>query len=154
MKRTLIAALTIQFLVLIALPAPAQTIKFGTLAPEGSPWYKIIRDMAEDWEGATKGKIRFRIYPGGMAGDDPDMVRKMRVGQLHAAALTSDGLIQIAPESRALQIPMMFASYEELDYVMDRITPKFEAAFESKGFKVLHWADAGWVHFSAQTGRV
>ena len=150
MKIILIAALTIPVLALNVQLAPAQTIKFGTLAPEGSPWYNIIRDMAEDWKATTEGKIRFRIYPGGIAGDDPDMVRKMRVGQLHGAALTSVGLIQIAPEIQALQLPMMFASYKELDYVMDRVTPNLELILEKRDFKVLFWADAGWVHFFAQ----
>lgn len=150
MRKTLIGVLAIQALLLTALPLSAQTIKFGTLAPEGSPWYNIIRDMAELWKETTHGKIHFRIYPGGIAGDDPDMVRKMRIGQLHAAALTSTGLSQIAPEIQALQMPMMLVSYEELDYVMDRISLRLEAILETKGFKVLHWGDAGWVHFFAQ----
>jgi len=150
MRKAFIVALTIQTLLLAALPLSAQTIKFGTLAPEGSPWYNIIRDMAEVWKKATKGKIHFRIYPGGIAGDDPDMVRKMRIGQLHGAALTSIGLSQIALQIEALQMPMMLDSYEELDYVMERISQRFETILEAKGFKVLHWGDAGWVHFFTQ----
>jgi TRAP-type C4-dicarboxylate transport system substrate-binding protein len=78
------------------------------------------------------------------------MVRKMRVGQLDAATLTGAGLNQIAREIQALMMPMMLASYEELDYVMSRMTPKLEAILESKGFKVLNWGDAGWVHFFTQ----
>jgi TRAP-type C4-dicarboxylate transport system substrate-binding protein len=127
------------------------TIKLGTLAPEGSPWYNIIRDMAEACEEGTGGKVHFRIYPGGVAGDDPDMVRKMRIGQLHAAVLSGTGLYDIAPETQALMMPMMLASYEEFDYVLTRIAPKLEAILESKGFKVLNWGDAGWVHFFTQT---
>jgi TRAP-type C4-dicarboxylate transport system substrate-binding protein len=107
--------------------------------------------MAEHCKEKTNGKILFRIYPGGVAGDDPDMVRKMRIGQLHAAALTSAGLQQIAHEIQALQMPMMVTSYDELDYVMERITPKLEKILEAKGFKVLNWGDAGWVHFFAQS---
>ena len=68
--------------------ASAQSIKLATLAPEGSPWHNILRDMAEEWTRASSGKIRFRIYPGGVAGDEPDMVRKLRIGQIQAAVLT------------------------------------------------------------------
>lgn len=150
MKQTLSTILALFAVLLGALPASAQTIKLGTLAPEGSPWYNIIRDMAETWNGATGGRIRVRIYPGGVAGDDPDMVRKMRVGQLHAATLSAAGLYAIAPEIQALQMPMMFASYEELDYVRDRFAPKIETILEAAGFKVLNWGDAGWVHFFAR----
>ena len=80
MRKAFIVALTIQTLLLAALPLSAQTIKFGTLAPEGSPWYNIIRDMAEVWKKATKGKIHFRIYPGGIAGDDPTWSEKCELG--------------------------------------------------------------------------
>jgi TRAP-type C4-dicarboxylate transport system substrate-binding protein len=132
-------------------PAAAQTIKLGTLAPEGSPWYKAIQDMAETWKRADGGKIQFRIYPGGVAGDDTDMVRKMRVGQLHAAALSGHGLYEIAPDIQALMMPMMLASDDELTYVRDRLAPRLEATLEARGFKVLNWGEAGWVHFFAQT---
>ena len=150
MNRILATLLAVSVLTGFALPAPAQTIKLGTLAPEGSPWHKIIRDMAEAWKEASGGKIKVRIYAGGVVGDEPDMVRKMRVGQLHAAALTGAGLSRIAPEIQALQMPMMFASDAELDYVRERIGGKLEALLEAKGFKVLTWGDAGWVYFFAQ----
>jgi TRAP-type C4-dicarboxylate transport system substrate-binding protein len=138
-------------LLFAAAPAGAQqVIKLGTIAPEGTPWLDAIRDMGEQWKAATDGKIEFRIYPGGVVGDDPDMVRKMRIGQLQAAALSNTGLYDIAHEMQALQMPMMIQSYEELDYVRDRIAPKLEKILEGKGFKVLNWGDAGWVHFFAQ----
>src|SRR5262249_51086969 len=120
MRRTLLTLLTLWSLLHMTTPAGAQTIKLGTLAPEGSPWYNIMRDMAEAWQTASGGAIRFRIYAGGVAGDEPDMVRKLRVGQLQAAALTGGGLTDIAPEVQALQMPMMLHSYAELDYVRER----------------------------------
>ncbi len=144
------ALVAVWVVVLSCVPVSAQTIKLATLAPEGSPWYNIIRDMTEAWKNTTAGKVQFRIYPGGVAGDEPDVVRKMRVGQLHAAALSSVGLADIAPEFQALMMPMMFASDEELDYVRDRLESKLEVILEAKGFKVLNWGDAGWVRFFAQ----
>jgi TRAP-type C4-dicarboxylate transport system substrate-binding protein len=148
--RTQIAAALLVLAGFAALPASAQVIKLGTIAPEGSPWLDAIRAMADEWKAATGGKIEFRIYPGGVVGDDPDMVRKMRIGQLQAAALSNTGLYDIAHEMQALQMPMMLTSYEELDYVRDRMAPKLEAILEAKGFKVLNWGDAGWIHFFSQ----
>ncbi len=150
MKRVIVTILTLYALVPAPMPAMAQRIKFGTLAPKGSPWYTILRDMAEAWKDASGGTIHFSFYAGGVAGDDPDMVRKIRIGQLHAATLTGVGLAAIAPEIQALQMPMMFRSYAELDYVRDRIAPQLEAILQAKGFKVLNWGEAGWVHFFAQ----
>ena len=150
MKRTtlmLIAALIVHG---ASTAAVARTIKLGTLAPEGSIWHEIIRDMAEAWKAAPGADIEVRIYPGGVAGDEADMIRKMRIGQLHAAALTGAGLATIAPEILALQMPMMFRSDAELDYVRQRIGPQLAAILEANGFKLLSWGDAGWVHFFAQ----
>ncbi len=129
--------------------AAAQTIKLGTLAPDRSPWHNVIRDMAEAWKAESGGEVRLRIYAGGIAGDEADMVRKIRIGQLHAAALSGEGLSKIASEVQALQMPMMFRSDEELAYVRGRVGPEIEAILESRGFKVLTWGDAGWVRFFA-----
>ncbi|HLJ21545.1 MAG TPA: TRAP transporter substrate-binding protein DctP [Stellaceae bacterium] len=132
-------------------PAQAQVLKLATLAPDGSPWHDVIIDIGESWKAASGGRITLRVYPGGVAGDDPDMIRKMRIGQLQAAVLTGTGLAQITPEIQALQMPMMLSSYDELDYVRDRMAPKLEALTEAHGFKILSWGDAGWVRcFSPQ----
>jgi TRAP-type transport system periplasmic protein len=127
--------------------ASAQLLKFGTLAPEGSPWYAVARELAAEWKKTSGGKVDIRIYPGGVAGDDPDMVRKMRIGQLQMAGLTGEGLRQIVPDINVLQVPMLLTTDGELEYVRGKMSPEFEAALEAKGFKLLSWADAGWVHF-------
>ena len=150
MKPTLTTLVAGAILLVTGVPASAQTIKLATLAPEGSPWHEIIVEMADQWERASGGKIDVRIYPGGVAGDEPDMVRKMRIGQIHVAALSGMGLTRIAMEVQALQIPMMIGSDDELDYVRERMAPKLEAAMEDAGFKVLTWGDAGWVYYFTQ----
>jgi len=101
MTITKLAALAAAIFVAAGLSASAQTIKFGTLAPQGSPWHAIARDMAEAWKTESAGKVDVRIYPSGVAGDDPDMVRKMRIGQLQMAGLTGVGLSRI-PRNRGL----------------------------------------------------
>jgi TRAP-type C4-dicarboxylate transport system substrate-binding protein len=93
------------------------------------------------------GKVTMTIFAGGVAGDEGDMVRKMRIGALHAATITNIGLSKITRASIALQIPMMIRSYEELDYVRDHIAAKLSAEMEKNGFVVLSYGDAGWVHF-------
>lgn len=130
--------------------ASAETIKLGTLAPKNSPYYDILRDLSDRWERISNGSIRLRIYADGVAGDDPDMVRKMRIGQLDAALLAGSGLYEIAPETKAIQLPLMFRDDDEWDYVRTQIAPKLEQIYASKGFRVLLWGDAGWVHMFSQ----
>ncbi len=150
MKYTAARLAVLILAVCLAGPGFAATVKLGTLAPKGSPWYKALEDMAAQWAKISQGKVRVRIYPGGIAGDEPDMVRKMRIGQLHAAALTGGGLARISQEIQALQMPMMFRSNAELDYVRAGMLPRLEGALRARRFHALNWADAGWVYFFTQ----
>jgi TRAP-type C4-dicarboxylate transport system substrate-binding protein len=119
----------------------------ATVVPEGSQYHLVLREMAEKWKTVSGGAVELRLYPGSVAGDDVDVVRKMRLGTLNGALLTSVGVAAIDKSVYALQIPMLYRSYEEVDYVLGKVGPKLEAALEAKGFVVLNWVDAGWVHF-------
>jgi len=130
--------------------AGPSVIKMATLAPEGSSWYKVLQNMGEGWKKATNGAVTLRIYPGGVSGDEDAVIRKMRVGQLQAAAVTGIGLSYLDRSFYALHVPMMYASDEEFDYVRDRLSPILERRLEEKGMIVLNWGDAGWVHFFAK----
>src|SRR5712691_4597420 len=77
--------------------AQASVVKLATLVPDGSVWDRALRDMGAEWTSSTQGRVSLRVYPGGVAGDEPDVVRKMRIGQLQAAAITTAGLASIDP---------------------------------------------------------
>ncbi|MDA8017587.1 MAG: TRAP transporter substrate-binding protein DctP [Thermoanaerobaculia bacterium] len=126
--------------------AATTTIKMATLVPQGSVWDRILREMGNRWQEDTNGQVRLTIYAGGVAGDEPDVVRKMRIGQLHAAAISTAGLVSIDPGFQVFQIPMFFASYEELFHVLETLRPDFEARLEAKGYVLLNWGNGGWVH--------
>lgn len=131
----------------IAMAGGKVQIKLGTLAPEGSEWFKSLATMGQRWTEASAGAVELRLFAGGVAGDEGDMVRKTRIGQLHAATVTNIGLGSISKATMALQSPMVIQSWEELDYVRDKISPQLEAELEKAGYVVLNWGDAGWVHF-------
>jgi TRAP-type C4-dicarboxylate transport system substrate-binding protein len=122
-------------------------IKLGTLAPNGSAWHTLLKEMGQKWEQASGGKVKLRIYPGGVLGNESDVVKKMRIGQLQASALTTIGLHDIAPDAQAVDVPMMVDSWPTLDYVMDRMAPKLERIIEGKGYVVLGWSEVGFVRF-------
>jgi len=147
MKHAILGSFALFMLAGVSVTARAEVIKLATLIPTGSSWYAPLRDMAESWHTASGGEIKVRIYAGGVAGDDPEVVRKMRIGQLHAATVTTQGLRKIVPDIIALHLPMMLRSSDELDYVRQQVLPELRTRIESKGFVVLNWADAGWVRF-------
>lgn len=147
------ATLALPLLLLATRPAAGEpvVVKMATIAPEGSQYHQILREMAETWKSASGGAVEVRLYPGSVAGDDVDVIRKMRLGTLNAALLTSTGVAAVDKSVYALQIPMLYGSYEEVDYVLEKMAPNLEAALEAKGFVVLNWVDAGWVRFFTKT---
>jgi TRAP-type C4-dicarboxylate transport system substrate-binding protein len=131
--------------VLAAPPAVAQTtIKLATLVPEGSVWDKSLKQMADDWKQATDGRVTVTIYGGGSQGDEPTVLRKMRLDALQAAAFTSVGLGSIDSSFNVFDIPFFFDSYDELNYVTERLTPVIRRRVEGKGFVLLNWGHGGW----------
>lgn len=122
-------------------------IKFSTLAPEGSSWMKEMRRLAKEVDKKTEGRVTFKFYPGGVSGDEKDVIRKMRVGQIHAAGFTGVGLGQILPEVRVLDLPFLFDTDEQVQHVYENMSDYFYDRFEEKGYVLLGWVPVGWVHF-------
>jgi len=123
-------------------------VRLGTLAPKGSSYFKHLQAMGERWRQAPGGGALLTIYPDGTMGTEADMVRRMRLGQLQAGMLTAVGLAEIESAVTGLQnLPMMFRSLEEVDYIGERLRPMLEKRLEDKGFVVLFWGDTGWVKF-------
>ena len=157
-RRRRVRVLLIALVVAVALalawsptpPVEAQgrvLIRMATLVPDGSTWHLILKQTAEKWKELSGGRVRVRLYPGGVAGDDPDVVRKMRLGTLSAGVLSAVGVGEIDRSVYALGIPLMYESYEEVYWVQEKMKADLEAGLEKKGFIVLNWMDGGWVHF-------
>lgn len=135
----------------VAQHAAAETIKLATLAPKGSSWMNSFTAMEKELATKTDGAIKIRFYPNGIQGDELDVIRKMRAGLLHAGAMTATGLGEIHKEVLILQLPRMFKTYEELDYVRDALREEFDRAFADNGYILLGWGDIGYYYmFSNQ----
>jgi TRAP-type C4-dicarboxylate transport system substrate-binding protein len=129
-------------------------IKFATVAPEGSAWINQMKKLDSDIKTMSQGRLGFRIYPGGVAGDELDVLKKMRIGQIHCAAFSGVGFGQILPMVRVLDLPFLFRTYEETDLVHNGLFALFADRFRTKGFELLAWAEVGNVHiFSKQPVR-
>ncbi len=152
LRRLLPSLAVVTALGLLAPAAAARTVlKMASLVPEGSVWGKILKDMGAEWQEATDGEVSLRLYGGGAAGNESDVVRKMRIGQLHAAAFSVGGLTDIDKGFEIFEIPMFFESYEELFHVLEKTRPALSQRLEAKGFVLLNWGQGGWVHmFSKQ----
>jgi len=128
----------------------SQRVKFATVAPEGSTYLKVLREYADEVTSLTDGKVKFKIYPSQIQGDEKDVLRKIRLGQLHSAGFTGVGLGEILPEVRIMELPMLYRDYDEVDHIASLLYEEFARKFEEKGFVILGWADVGFAYVYAQ----
>jgi TRAP-type C4-dicarboxylate transport system substrate-binding protein len=150
--------LTYLLILLICLMIPASVrgsepliIKFATVAPEGSTWMNTMRDLEKVIREKSNGRLGFRIYPGGVAGDELDVLKKIRIGQIHCAGFSGVGLGQILPMVRVLDLPFLFRDHKEVDIVDAEMEGFFGDRFREKGFEFLSWAEVGDVHLFSQS---
>jgi len=130
----------------LAVDAQQYTIKFATIAPEGSTWMNVMKEYDAAIRKESGGRVGFKIYSGGVQGDEKSVLRKIRVGQLHSGGFTGLGMGDIAPKVRILDSPFLVRNEDEVDMLYKKYGTEFEQAFEEGGYVLLGWAEVGFVH--------
>lgn len=139
MKNILLLCLIISF------SASAARIKFGTVAPDGTPWASILQDISKRVKKESKGKLKIKTYLGGQLGGELEILNGIRRGRIEGGGLTSAALASVIPEMDILELPYIFESYEEADYVLDKyLFEMFTKLFDEKGLVLVMWAENGW----------
>lgn len=123
------------------------TLKFATLIPPDTAWVKSIQKWSDELKAKSNNRLQLKIYPGGVMGDEPDVLRKIRSQQLHGAFFTGYGIGRIYPPARVLEMPFLFKNTDESDYVRQQIMPDIEAGFRKKGYELVGWPEVGFLHF-------
>ncbi len=129
------------------LPAAGLELKIASVAPDGSAWMRAMRDGAQKIRDATDDRVVLKFYPGGVMGDDSQILRRIRVGQLHGGALTAGGLGDRYPALQAYGVPLLFRSLDEVDYVRERFDSELLAGLESAGFVSFGFVEGGFAQF-------
>ena len=122
-------------------------IKLGTLAPVGSTWHQLLEEMGGKWKEASGGQVELKVYAGGTLGNEGDMVRKMSIGQLQGASITTIGLHEITPEPQVVNVPMMADSIEEYEFIQGKLQPELDASLAAKNYQVIQWGEVGFARF-------
>jgi TRAP-type C4-dicarboxylate transport system substrate-binding protein len=131
---------------LLATSADAKTLKIATLMPEGSGFVAEMREVGKKIRQRTNGRVKFKFYPGGVMGNDKTVMRKMRIGQLHGAALPSGPLASVYPDIELYSLPLFFRDYDEVQYVRERVDEKLKAGLAEVGFTALAITDGGFAY--------
>jgi TRAP-type transport system periplasmic protein len=143
----LLSLATLAALAISGTAAADTELRLATLAPSGSPWMEVLNKAQAEIKTKTGNRVQLKYYEGGQQGDERDFIRKIGLGQLDGASITSIGLAMIDESIRVLELPAMFKTVEELDYVADKMWPYFQKKFEKKGYKLNDRGDVGWVYF-------
>lgn len=156
-RKNLLKILTLSLWICFLLIPPSDgsekniVIKTATLAPEGSSWAKTLQALNAEVIKKTENKVQFKIYFGGVLGDELDMLRKMKIGQIQSAALTTGGLSPLFKEIDVLQVPFIFQKYEEVDTTLTKMDSFFRKGLEDNGYILLGWSEAGFVYLMSNT---
>jgi TRAP-type C4-dicarboxylate transport system substrate-binding protein len=131
----------------LATPSQAQSValRLATILPDGSVWDKNLDQMASEWSQASGGRVTLTVFPGGAQGDESSVIRKMRLDSLQAASLTVVGLGSLDGSFNVFNMPFFFNGYEELNAVVEALTPTLKQRLDSKGFVLLNWGHGGWL---------
>lgn len=155
MRRRVLVALVLSFAFALVPHAPGvgaqeaaapRTITFATLAPPGSLLMRGLEAWNREIRRRSNQTLQFRFYSGGVQGDEPEVIRKMRSGRLDAGGVTSTGLAQIHRPALIFQLPGTFRRYEQVEAARDALAPEIEQGMIGQGFRMLGWADVGQAH--------
>ena len=129
-----------------ATAANAVDIKVATVAPDGSRWMQQMRAGAEEVNARTSGRVTLKFYPGGVMGNDAQVLRKIRIGQLQGGAFTAGGLAERYPGLNLYGIPLLFNSLDEIDAIRAQLDPELAAGLDRAGFVTFGFIEGGFAN--------
>ncbi|MGB0692825.1 MAG: TRAP transporter substrate-binding protein DctP [Pseudomonadales bacterium] len=146
---------SIQLLVLIMmmfspLGVEAATYKIATISPDGLGWMKKLRAGAREIETRTDGRVKFKIYPGGVQGDDATVLRKMRIGQLHGGVVAAGSLTRFYPDLQVYNLPLQFRDTDEVEYVREEMDQMIVDGLGNAGIVSFHLTETGFAYLLSQ----
>jgi TRAP-type C4-dicarboxylate transport system substrate-binding protein len=123
----------------LASPALAKTYKIATVSPDGLGWMKQLRSATKDIETQTDGRVKFKIYPGGVQ------------GELQGGVVASSSLTRFFPDLQIYSLPLQFRGNDEVDYVRKRMDSDIQQGLRDNGIESFHLTETGFAYLLSQT---
>ena len=128
----------------------AKTIKIATISPDGTQWMKLMREGAHEIQEKTGGRVKFKFYPGGVMGNEENVLRKIRIGQLQGGAIATGYLAGSTPDATIYGLPFIFSSLDEAEQVRKTTDPILMKLIEQNGFVSFGFAQAGFTYLMSK----
>lgn len=132
--------------VIVAADVSAETFKIGTVAQAGTEWMKVMTAAAANIKAETEGRVKFKFYGGGVMGNDSQVIRKIRIGQLQGGAMGTGVLARFYGDLELYNLPMIFRNYEEVDFIRNQFDDRISAGLEAAGFVNFGFAEGGFAY--------
>lgn len=146
-----LTTLLLGVLLVSPLTSGAATYKIATISPDGLSWMQELRTGVKQIAAATDGRVKFKIYPGGVQGDDETVLRKMRIGQLHGGVVAAGSLTRFYPDLQIYNLPLQFRSYEEVDYIRTEMDSMIAGGLREGGIETFAFTETGFAYMFTQT---
>lgn len=137
----------IAFSLLLSLAAGAEPVvaKVGSVAPEGTPWAEWLEGVRTRMEKESNGNIKLKVFLSGKLGGEKEMVEDTKKGVLHMFGGSIGALASsYAPELNVFELPYIFTSDAEADFVMNKVRGDVTRVLGERGFVMVMWAENGW----------
>jgi len=134
------------FIINSSVSAGKLRIKFASLAPEGTTWANILEEAARKIKKKTKKRVKIKYYLGGKKGEEPEMIQKMKIGEIDAVGVSGMGLQSIVKDIRVMDLPLLFETYTEFDYLRSKLFPVFAKMFLKEDYILLAMNETGFVY--------
>ena len=146
LKISLIFTAAMIALLFFSTPALAVRIKIATKAPANFKSAKIVKKMTKEIEEKTEGKVRFKVYYGGVKGTGRDLLLKMKSGEIQGGEFMAGEIIAMSNDFQLMGIIFTFNNYEEVDYVLKKLSARLRERMEKRGYVVLGWIEVGFTY--------
>ena len=128
----------------------AATFKIATISPDSLSWMKKLRSGAKQIEELTEGRVNIKIYPGGVQGDDATVLRKMRIGQLHAGVVAAGSLTRFYPDLQIYNLPLQFRSGLEVEYIRGKLDRMIADGLSAAGIITFSFTETGFAYLMSK----
>ena len=143
-----LATVLVALLPLVA--SAATTLKISTLYPDGTTIVTGLKNAGKEIADKTEGRVKLKIYPGGVMGDDRAVERKIRIGQLHGMIAQGGAFASAYKDSQILNVPLAFNNYDEVDAVRAELDPVIEQGLEQGGWVSFGLVDGGFAYVMSE----
>lgn len=133
-----------------SLSAQATTIKIATISPDGTFWMNSMRSGADEIKERTQGRVDFKFYPGGVMGNDDNVLRKIHIGQLQGGAITIGNLSQFLPDTTIYGLPFLFPSLDDAEQIRKITDPILSDLIEKSGYVNFGFAQGGFTYLMSK----